>query len=225
MLVDSQAFRVLELHGDHVLSAVEYARAIERIAPLCDRVVAVSQDYMCEKYIFDCRERLTGVRYTVRDHQRLTIERYDAIRAALDPAIELMPVIQGYKRHEYARHIADYGDRLDPMLDPVTGKPIGRWVGVGSVCKRNGNAEKIMEILYTIHRSKPGMRLHGFGVKTTSMAHPVVRRLLYSADSMAWSYAARKQGRNGNDWREAERFTKRIYGQSLEDLPMFKGWS
>src|SRR5690606_34495854 len=42
-----------------------------------------------------------------------------------------------------------------------------------------------------------------FGVKLTALQSPLVRRLLYSADSMAWSYAARREGRNGNDWREA----------------------
>lgn len=29
---------------------------------------------------------------------------------------------------------------------------------------------------------------------------------LHSADSMAWSFAARRQGRNANDWREAMRW-------------------
>lgn len=43
-----------------------------------------------------------------------------------------------------------------------------------------------------------------------------MRRLLYSADSMAWSYSARKQGRNANDWREAAEFARRVNLPSRE---------
>jgi hypothetical protein len=35
--------------------------------------------------------------------------------------------------------------------------------------------------------------LHGFGIKTTSLLWADVRDNLYSADSMAWSFAARMQ--------------------------------
>ena len=37
-----------------------------------------------------------------------------------------------------------------------------------------------------------------------------VRGLLWSADSMAWSYSARKQGRDPNDWREAKAFEAKV---------------
>jgi hypothetical protein len=43
--------------------------------------------------------------------------------------------------------------------------------------------------------------------------------LLHTADSMAWSYSARKQGRNGNDWREAKRWM-----QGIEDVPRQLTW-
>ncbi|MGX7709153.1 hypothetical protein [Methylobacterium sp. Gmos1] len=42
------------------------------------------------------------------------------------------------------------------------------------------------------------------------LLHAGVRELLYSADSMAWSFAARRQGRNGNDPAEAHRFVERV---------------
>jgi hypothetical protein len=42
---------------------------------------------------------------------------------------------------------------------------------------------------------------------------------LHSADSMAWSFSARRQGRNANDWREARRFAERIKVQ-----PVQLGW-
>jgi hypothetical protein len=37
-----------------------------------------------------------------------------------------------------------------------------------------------------------------------------VRARLHSADSMAWSFAARWEGRNRNDWREAKNFIERV---------------
>jgi len=212
LLLDSQAFRVLELHGEHQLLPEQYAALAAYCATLCDEVTPVTQDYMCEQYIFDRRELLTGVRYTVADHQRLTIERYDAIRAALDKAIYLMPVLQGYTPLEYASHLAQYGARLTR----------GMWVGVGSVCKRNTDPSAIRDVLYVIKRARPDLRLHGFGIKQTSVAHPVVRAYLHSADSMAWSFAARKQGRNANDWREAAQFERAIDGDDVSDLPLFR---
>lgn len=97
-------------------------------------------------------------------------------------------------------HISMYGADLE----------IGAWVGVGSVCKRNGDPRAIEAVLLAIHAVRPDLRLHAFGLKLTALASGLVRRLLHSADSMAWSFSARKQGRNGNDWGEAELFRKNI---------------
>jgi hypothetical protein len=163
-------------------------------------VAAVAQDYMCEPFML----AKTGL--TVADHQRLTIERYDDLVAELDRLFggkcpfPVMPVLQGYDPADYVRHIRAYGDRLKP----------GMWVGVGSVCKRNGTPEKIVEVLEAIHAEFPGLKLHGFGVKQTSLLHPAVRFLLDTADSMAWSFAARKQGRDGNSHLEAKAFVEKI---------------
>jgi hypothetical protein len=112
----------------------------------------------------------------------------------------IMPVLQGYAPADYIRHIRMYGDRLKP----------GVWVGVGSVCKRNGDPKAIVAVLSAIHTERPDLRLHGFGLKLTAILHPGVRALLATADSLAWSYAARKQGRSANDWREAEAFARRV---------------
>jgi hypothetical protein len=107
-----------------------------------------------------------------------------------------MPVLQGYDPADYVSHIRQYGDRLAR----------GAWVGVGSVCKRNGNKAAIEAVLWTIKKERPDLRLHGFGLKSTALGSSLVARLLHSADSMAWSFAARMTGRNGNDWREAARW-------------------
>jgi len=47
-------------------------------------------------------------------------------------------------------------------------------------------------------------------VKLTSLKDPRITSLLESADSMAWSFSARMQGRDGNDIQEAIDFTKKV---------------
>jgi len=63
-------------------------------------------------------------------------------------------------------------------------------VGVGSVCRRQDMAmgARIVEALWAL-----GLRLHGFGVKLTGLVR--FAHLLTSADSMAWSYDARRRRR------------------------------
>jgi hypothetical protein len=92
---------------------------------------------------------------------------------------------------------------------------MGMWVGVGSICKRNTDIGQIELVLSGIRTERPDLRLHGFGLKTTALQSKTVREWLWSADSMAWSYAARRQGRNQNDWREAMGFTRMIEGKTF----------
>jgi hypothetical protein len=193
VIIDSAAFTELAKHGRYRHGPEEYASALRRLHNAVRITIAVSQDYMCEPFML----AKTGL--TVAEHQRLTIERYDALIAEGLP-FPIMPVLQGYQPEEYAAHVRAYGDRLKP----------GMWVGVGSVCKRNGRPEAVLAVLWAIHAIRPDLRLHGFGVKQTSLEHPGIRSLLYSADSMAWSFAARKQGRDGNSIIEAKSFAAKI---------------
>jgi len=64
-------------------------------------------------------------------------------------------------------------------------------------------------VLYSIKKERPDLLLHGFGLKATAFGSSLITRLLHSADSMAWSYAARREGRNQNDWREAKKWISR----------------
>jgi hypothetical protein len=201
VLVDSGAFNELNLFGGYRHAVGKYAAELYRLHTegVVQIAAAVAQDYMCEPFML----AKTGL--TIADHQRLTIKRYDELKAELDHLFDgspfpVMPVLQGYAPSDYVRHLCMYGDRLTP----------GMWVGVGSVCKRNGSPESIVAVLSAIHAVRPDLRLHGFGVKTTSLEHPGVRSLLATADSMAWSFAARKQGRNANSWKEAKAFEARI---------------
>jgi hypothetical protein len=190
VLIDSGAFTEIATYGHFRHPVSTYAADLRRLHPIIPHIeAAVTQDYMCEPFML----AKTGL--TVKDHQRLTIERYDALVAEALP-FPVMPVLQGYDPVEYLDHLRAYGDRLRP----------GLWVGVGSVCKRNGAPDRIIEVLAPIHAARPDLRLHGFGVKKTALLHSGVRELLFSADSMAWSFAARKQGRDNHDWREAAAF-------------------
>lgn len=118
-----------------------------------------------------------------------------------------MPVLQGFAPADYVEHIRLYGERL----------AFGQWVGVGSVCKRNGDVRMIERVLTAIKSARPDLRLHGFGLKTTALSSGLVRTLLHTADSMAWSFSARKQGRNANDWREAKAWADRIDAPTPRD--------
>jgi hypothetical protein len=204
-MMDSGAFTELSTHGRWRTGIEDYAYEIGRWADSGHLLAAVSQDYMCEPFIL----AKTGL--TIEEHQRLTIERYVALKDYVC-GVYIMPVLQGFAPADYVAHIRMYGALLEH----------GAWVGVGSVCKRNGDPRAIEEVLLAIHAERPDLRLHGFGLKLTALASGMVRRLLYSADSMAWSFSARKQGRNGNDWAEAERFRLNIetmpYQRQLEIL-------
>jgi hypothetical protein len=148
---------------------------------------------MCESFILE----KTGL--TIPEHQRLTIQRYDELLTC-KTGVYILPVLQGYQPEEYVSHIKQYGDRLAK----------GVWVGVGSVCKRNSRPEQVEAVLKAIKRERPDLRPHGFGLKLTALKRPLVRDALWSADSMAWSFAARYEGRNPNDWHEAQQFLERV---------------
>ncbi|MCF6112331.1 hypothetical protein [Mesorhizobium muleiense] len=160
VLVDSGAFTEINLHGGYRASVEEYAVELHRLHSMgIVRIAAgVAQDYMCEPFML----AKTGL--TVDDHQRLTIERYDALVAELDRLFDgecpfpVMPVLQGYAPPDYVRHVRMYGDRLKP----------GMWVGVGSVCKRNASPERIVEVLEAIKAIRPDLCLHGFGRNANS---------------------------------------------------------
>lgn len=193
-ILDSGAFTELNRYGRYRFSPEVYFRQVRRWARLGTLRAAVSQDYMCEPFVL----RRTGL--TVADHQRLTIARYETL-LSLGPTVTIMPVLQGYEEGEYLRHLRDYGRLLAP----------GAWVGVGSVCKRNSRPGQVARILQVIHRARPDLRLHGFGLKTTALTLPLVVRHLYSCDSMAWSFAARYEGRDANDVEEAAYFWETVH--------------
>lgn len=200
-IMDSGAFTEISTHGRYRHDVAEYAAQIRRWSTNGNLLAAVAQDWMCEPFIL----AKTGL--TVQQHQANTIERYDAL-VAESTGVYIMPVLQGFEPEQYVRHMVNYGPRLAR----------GMWVGVGSVCKRNGDPRAVASVLHAIKLARPDLRLHGFGLKTTALADPLVRSLLETADSMAWSFAARREGRNPNNWREAVAWTHRITSRPVQHL-------
>lgn len=172
-ILDSGAFTEVARHGGYRYDVQHYWKQIERWRRCGYLLAAVAQDYMCEPFVI----QKTGL--TVADHIRLTIERYDQLLALADGQTYIMPVIQGYTVADYLDCLSAYGDRL----------PLGAWVGVGSVCRRNGDPAAVADILAALLAVRPDLRFHGFGLKKTALGHHRVSALLYSCDSFAWSVA------------------------------------
>ena len=148
-------------------------------------MAAVSQDYMCENFVLS----ITGL--TIEDHQRLTIHRYRLLKRQLEKLgcnTYLMPVLQGFTVNQYLNHLDQYGTLLK----------YGSWVGVGSVCKRNSSPAEVESILLAIKKNRPDLKLHGFGIKKTSLSSGLVNELLYSADSQAHSFGSSGQRKYAN---------------------------
>ena len=155
---------------------------------------------MCEPFV----TALTGL--TVREHQRRTTEGFLELRDRVGAAY-IMPVIQGFTPNEYSEHVAELSRYLD----------VGAWVGVGSVCKRQGNPAAISAVLTAILNVRPDLRLHGFGVKSTALKRSDVWSRFYSVDSMAWSFIGRRRGRGPNSLDECLEWTAAV--KAIEPQP------
>lgn len=133
---------------------------------------AAIQDWMCEPFIID------KTRLSVCIHQQNTVASYQRLRR-LAPDVPWLPVLQGFKISEYFDCLRLY-DRAGIDLTAF------ETVGVGSVCRRqktNEAAEIVREL------ARAGLKLHGFGLKLQGLRKSAP--YLKSADSMAWSFAAR----------------------------------
>ncbi|TDC46396.1 hypothetical protein E1281_28100 [Actinomadura sp. KC345] len=174
MAVDSGGFTELSLNGRWVTTPGQYAEAVtcytEQLGALD---FAAPMDWMCEPFMIE----RTGL--SVREHQDRTVANYLELRA-LAPAVPWLPVVQGWTLPDYLRCVELYTSAgVDLAALPC--------VGLGSVCRRQSTGE-IGHIVATL--AGLGLKLHGFGVKTGGLHR--YGHLLTSADSMAWSYNARR---------------------------------
>jgi hypothetical protein len=130
---------------------------------------------MCEPWITAKTGR------TVAEHQQRTVDNLVQLRS-LAPDLPIIPVVQGQTPDDYRR----CADRYTRAGIDLSAEPL---VGVGSVCRRQDTADA-GRILTALH-GHGVTRLHGFGVKILGLRR--YAHLLTSADSMAWSIAARRQ--------------------------------
>lgn len=171
--LDSGGFTELNLHGRWTISPQQYAEEVFRWREAVGNLAWASiQDWMCEPFVTS----KTGK--TVQEHQRLTIENYLAL-TRLAPEIQWMPVLQGWLCEDYESHVGMYAEAGVNL----TQIPL---VGLGSICRRQHTAmaEEIIRHLHAL-----GIKLHGFGFKLDGLRRATP--YLSSADSMAWSLAAR----------------------------------
>jgi hypothetical protein len=174
-ILDSGGFTELSLFGGWSITREVYADEVRRIAAevgIPDW--ACIQDWMCEPHV----RKQTGK--TVEEHQRLTIDSYLGLRE-IAPEIPWIPVLQGWTLVEYWEHARQYAEEgVDLAREAV--------VGLGTVCRRQATASA-QAIIATL--AADGLKLHGFGIKTTAFLSGSDARLA-SADSLAWSFNATK---------------------------------
>jgi len=172
--LDSGGFTELSLNGKWTISPDEYAWYVTRYKNGIGRMQwASQQDWMCEDIMLE----KTGK--TVEQHQSLTTQNFiDLQRIA--PNLPFIPVIQGQTLEQYVEHVSQFRDAGFDLTKYET-------VGIGSVCRRQASTE-IVPIVSEL--SGMGLKLHGFGMKTTGLKQ--VAHLMKSADSMAWSFYARR---------------------------------
>jgi hypothetical protein len=175
--LDSGGFTELSMHGRWLTSPEMYAAEARRYRDEVGSLRwAAPQDWMCEPTVL----QRTGL--SVREHQRRTIDNYLELRR-IAPDVPWIPVVQGWAEADYLRHVDAYeraGVDLR-LLDTV---------GVGTVCRRQATAAAVAMVGKL---AALGLRLHGFGIKMQGLRQ--MSGDLVSADSMAWSYSARRNPR------------------------------
>lgn len=182
--LDSGGFSELALFGGWKTTPMEYVAAVARY----DREIgkldwAAGQDWMTEP------DMLARTGKTVQEHQRLTVDNYVELctlwDAFSDASCPILPTVQGYTTDQYLDCLKMYADAgVDLASVPL--------VGVGSVCRRQ-HTDDIRAVFEAILEAEPGLPLHGYGVKNKGLR--VYGELLCSADSLAWSFNARKNPR------------------------------
>lgn len=186
-LCDSAGFTEVSEHGRWRTSAKEHSELVVRASEEIGSIaVASPQDWMCEPWVVKGgsaivhgrRVTFPGTGLTVREHQRRTVDSVLELRA-IAPSVNWIPVLQGWSLGEYL----DCAELYDKVGLDLRAEPL---VGLGSVCRRQGTVGATLTIT---HLADEGIRLHGFGFKIDGLL--AVGQHLASADSMAWSSAAR----------------------------------
>lgn len=172
--LDSGGFTELDKHGGWNLAPRAYCELVRRFRDdIGSMAWAAPQDWMCEPQML----QRTGL--TVAEHQQRTVDNYLELRS-IAPDLPWAPVLQGWSRGDYLQHVEDYARAgVDLRAEAI--------VGVGTVCRRQ-HTGMVSTLFAWLHSE--GLRLHGFGLKMQGLESSA--RYLESADSLAWSYQARR---------------------------------
>lgn len=172
--LDSGAFTELSQYGEWQTTEAEYIDAVYNYSDGIGRMAwAAPMDWMCEPFMLEH----TGL--TVEQHQRLTVQNVMNLWSDA-PDLPFIPVLQGWSCEDYLLCV----DMYERMGVDLTAEAV---VGLGSVCRRQATVE-VAEIVAELQP----LRLHGFGVKTAGVGR--LAPMLASADSLAWSFQARREG-------------------------------
>jgi|19_taG_2_1085344.scaffolds.fasta_scaffold00187_8 hypothetical protein len=171
-LLDSGGFTEVTQFGGWTCTAEQYVEDVRRFSEGSEKLsFAAQQDWMCEPIALEA----TGK--TVQEHQKLTVDNFLNLKS-LAPELPFFPVLQGWVLDDYLRHMEMFDQAgVDLYAEPL--------VGVGSVCRRQHTDE-----IAAIFERLQGLRMHGFGVKVKGLEK--AGQHLASADSLAWSYAGRR---------------------------------
>jgi hypothetical protein len=186
--LDSGGFSELQHRGRWTVTPEQYVTRVRRYRDEIGHLEwAAPQDWMCEPMVIAGGHagplRFVGTGLSVAEHQRRTVANLAQLRE-LAPDLPFIPVLQGYTLDEYLTCVDLYARAgVDLTTEPL--------VGLGSVCRRQATAEA-HAIIAALH-ARGVTRLHGFGVKTLGLLR--YGHLLTSADSMAWSFDARRKQR------------------------------
>lgn len=172
-VLDSGGYTELSQYGDWSIHPAQYIEEIHRYQEEVGRLDWVApMDWMCEPGV----RAKTGL--TVEAHQRYTVGNFLLLRQILGGLV--IPVLQGWELDDYL----DCWSRYQAEGVELEDEPV---VGIGSVCRRGADDE----VIGILNALKP-LRMHAFGVRSAALARSA--HFLVSADSMAWSYSARRNG-------------------------------
>jgi hypothetical protein len=187
--LDSGGFTELQMYGEWRTTPKQYVADVRRYDEEIGNLSwAAPQDWMCEDAIINGGTfgpvRFAGTHLSVEEHQRRTVDNFAQLSYLWndDYTNPFMPPLQGTDRDSYLR----CWDLYDAAGINLANYPI---VGLGSVCRRQAEDE-IGDIVTALLGRDPELPIHGFGVKKQGLLK--YGHLLNTADSLAWSYDARR---------------------------------
>lgn len=207
--LDSGGFSELARHGRWTVPPREYAAAVRRYRDEIGGLDwAAPQDWMCEPEML----ARTGLRQ--EEHQRRTVDNLLELRV-LAPDLPWVPVLQGWTVGAHLRCVELYAAAgVDLAAEPR--------VGVGSVCRRSSPVS--VAFIVGRLRDEAGLaNLHGFGIKTAALE--LCAADLASADSMAWSFAARAERERCTEGRRDCRNCMHFAEEWAADVADSAGWN